>query len=120
MSTKKADKTPRQQSGSEQDEQPKKGRVHTIAKPRPTAMKKQVAEEPDATTPTTTTPTAPDDGSEIVVFAFRLSRAERREIGDATGSAKASKFVRALALAGARGDMKAVEEIVEAVQASRQ
>jgi DNA-directed RNA polymerase subunit RPC12/RpoP len=64
------------------------------------------------------TPRPPDDASEIVVFAFRLSRAERDEIHAATGSAKASKFIRTLALAGARGDMKAVQETIDEVHAT--
>jgi len=64
-------------------------------------------------------PQQPDDSAEIVVFAFRLSRAERDEIHAATGSAKASKFIRTLALAGARGDMKAVQEVIDEVHATR-
>ncbi len=63
-------------------------------------------------------PTDGTDGSEIVVFAFRLTRGERDEIHAATGSAKASKFIRTLALAGARGDMKAVQEAIDEVQAT--
>ena len=65
-------------------------------------------------------PAQPDDSQDTVVFAMRLSRAERDELHSATGSGKASRFVKALVLAGARGDMKAIQEIVDEVQAARQ
>jgi hypothetical protein len=65
------------------------------------------------------TPPQQDDGQEVCVFAFRLLRSERDELHAATGSAKASKFVKAIVLAGARGDMKAIQEIVDEAQASR-
>jgi hypothetical protein len=65
------------------------------------------------------TPPQQDDGQDTVVFAMRLSRAERDELHSATGSGKASRFVKALVLAGARGDMKAIQEIVDEAQASR-
>jgi hypothetical protein len=68
---------------------------------------------------TNVTPPETDDSQDTVVFAFRLSRAERLELHEATGSAKASKFVKAIVLAGARGDMKAIQEIVDEAQASR-
>jgi hypothetical protein len=66
-----------------------------------------------------TTPPQQGDGQEVCVFAFRLLRSEREELHLATGSAKASRFVKAIVLAGARGDMKAIQEIVDEVQASR-
>ena len=47
-----------------------------------------------------------------VVFAFRLSEAERTKIHDAAGSAKASKFVLAAALAAASGDVDAFKTVV--------
>lgn len=68
---------------------------------------------PDAAT------TKPDDAGELVVFAFRLSRAERDLIHAATGSAKASKFVRTLAVAAARGDGPAVLGILDTLQAKQ-
>ena len=71
------------------------------------------------TPPTATSPQQPDDAQEVCVFAFRLSRSARDEIHRATGSAKASKFVRAIVLAGARGDMKAVQEAVDEIRAGR-
>jgi hypothetical protein len=69
---------------------------------------------------TNVTPPQQDDGQEVCVFAFRLLRSERDELHAATGSAKASKFVKAIVLAGARGDMKAVQEIVDEIHAAKQ
>ena len=60
------------------------------------------------------TPKPPDDSNEIVVFAIRLKRAERDAIHRAAGSGKASQFVRSLALAAAKGDVKALQQIVKA------
>ena len=48
----------------------------------------------------------------LVVFAFRLSEADRDRIHKAAGPAKATKFVRAAALAAASQDSKAFEELV--------
>lgn len=73
----------------------------------------------EPTTPATPRDAAqpkPGDTSEIVVFAFRLTRAERDEIHAAAGSAKASRFVRGLALAAARGDTKAMKETLATIQ----
>ena len=47
----------------------------------------------------------------LVVFAFRLSEADRDLIHKAAGPAKATKFVRAAALAAANQDSKAFEEL---------
>ncbi len=47
-----------------------------------------------------------------VVFAFRLSEADRDLIHKAAGPAKATKFVRAAALAAANQDSKAFDELV--------
>jgi hypothetical protein len=46
-----------------------------------------------------------------VVFAFRLSEADRDRIHKAAGPAKATKFVRAAALAAANQDSKAFDEL---------
>ena len=46
-----------------------------------------------------------------VVFAFRLSEADRDLIHKAAGPAKATKFVRAAALAAADQDPKAFEDL---------
>jgi hypothetical protein len=61
----------------------------------------------------------PDDAEELVVFAFRLTRAERDVIHAAAGSAKASKFVRTLAVAAARGDGPAVLGILDTISANQ-
>jgi hypothetical protein len=53
---------------------------------------------------------------ELVVFAFRLTEAERALIHKAAGPAKASRYVRALAIAASKGDNTAVKEILEAVR----
>ena len=58
-------------------------------------------------------PVQADDSQELVVFAFRLTRAERDLIHTSAGSGKASSFVRGLAVAAAKGDIKAVREIVQ-------
>ena len=47
-----------------------------------------------------------------VVFAFRLSPAEREAIHKAAGSRGASQFVLAAAKAAARGDRQAFDELV--------
>ena len=52
---------------------------------------------------------------ELVVFAFRLTQAERDLIHKAAGPGKASKFVRTLTVAASKKDEKAVTEIVGAV-----
>ena len=61
----------------------------------------------------------PDDASEVCVFAFRLTRAERDTIHAAAGSAKASKFVRAVALAAARRDTTALQAVIQEAEANR-
>ncbi len=48
-----------------------------------------------------------------VVFAFRLSEADRDLIHKAAGPAKATQFVRAAALAAAKADSKIFETLVE-------
>ncbi|MBU2691761.1 MAG: hypothetical protein KJ970_12615 [Candidatus Eisenbacteria bacterium] len=49
----------------------------------------------------------------LVVFAFRLTRAERDLIHKATGSGKATKFVKGVIVAAARGDLDTIKAIVE-------
>jgi hypothetical protein len=53
---------------------------------------------------------------DLVVFAFRLSSTEREEIHAAAGSARASRFVRAVALAAARRDVPALQAILTETQ----
>jgi len=53
---------------------------------------------------------------DLCVFAFRLTAEERDAIHKAAGPAKASKFVRTLAVAAARNDEAAVRAIMKGVQ----
>jgi hypothetical protein len=53
-----------------------------------------------------------------VVFAFRLSEADRTKIHEAAGSGKATRFVRTAALAAANGDTKAFEELAAQAKAN--
>src|SRR5262245_19548149 len=54
-----------------------------------------------------------------VVFAFRLSEADRDRIHQAAGPGKATQFVRAAALAAAAGDRKSFEDLVAQARASK-
>ena len=99
---------------------PDKATTTTKATPTPQAdggpASKKPTEPTAPATPRDDAQTQPDDTQEVVVFAFRLTRAERNLIHEAAGSAKASKFVRGIALAAARGDAKAVKETMETIQ----
>ena len=53
---------------------------------------------------------------ELVVFAFRLTPEERDLIHDAAGPARASRFVRAVAIAAARRDGAALKAILAEAQ----
>ena len=53
-----------------------------------------------------------------VVFAFRLSEADRDLIHKAAGPAKATKFVLAAALAAAAGNANAFEELTAQAKAN--
>jgi hypothetical protein len=105
--------------------------VTTMSKPKKTAAPKQAATEekpaPEAATTKTTKKTKPTTkpkatadtvmpkakaADDLVVFAFRLSADEREEIHSAAGSARASRFVRAVALAAARRDVSALQAIM--------
>ncbi len=57
--------------------------------------------------------TLDDDSGDLVVFAFRMTRAEREEIHDAAGPAKASRFTRTVVLAAARGDLATIQTAVK-------
>ncbi len=61
-------------------------------------------------------PVQPDDSQELVVFAFRLTRAERDLIHQAAGPAKASKLARTLLVAAAQSDAAAVKKVMKTVQ----
>ena len=64
-----------------------------------------------------TAPVQADDSQELVVFAFRLTRAERDLIHQAAGSAKASKLARTLLVAAAQHDQAALKAAMEMVTA---
>ena len=53
---------------------------------------------------------------DLCVFAFRLTAEERDAIHKAAGPAKASRFVRTIAVAAARNDEAAVRAIMKGVQ----
>ena len=53
---------------------------------------------------------------ELVVFAFRLTQAERDLIHQAAGPGRASKFVRTLTVAASKKDETAVGEIVQHIK----
>jgi len=55
---------------------------------------------------------------ETVVFAFRLSPEERELIHKAAGPAKASRFVRALAVAAACHDEAAIKLLLQSAKAT--
>jgi len=54
----------------------------------------------------------------MVVFAFRLSEAQRDQIHKAAGPGKATRFVRSAALAAASGDRPAIEELLATAKAN--
>jgi hypothetical protein len=104
-----------------------KGRAHTIAKsmpPRRATKGRPAAEEPpveliiDAKGIHRVSGPAdePQAQDEMVVFAIRLTKAERDAIHAAAGPGKATKFVRTLAVAAARGDSPTVLGILDRVQ----
>ena len=61
-----------------------------------------------------------EDSDELVVFAFRLPRRERDMIHLTAGSAKASRFVRAVVRAAVAGDEKAFRKIVKEAKGRRE
>lgn len=83
-----------------------------------TTPKAKKSEKPAKAAPETTVPQAPkkEKFADLCVFAFRLTEAERDLIHKAAGPAKASKFVRSLAVAAARNDEAAVKAILKTVQ----
>jgi outer membrane biosynthesis protein TonB len=83
-----------------------------------TAPKAKKIEKPAKAAPERIVQEAPkkERFADLCVFAFRLTEAERDLIHKAAGPAKASKFVRSLAVAAARNDEAAVKAILKAVQ----
>ena len=66
-----------------------------------------------------TAPTQPEDSQGLVVFAFRLTRAERDLIHKAAGAAKASQLVKGAALAAATKDVDAFRAIITEAEAAK-
>jgi hypothetical protein len=118
---------------------PPKDRTHATMRPTATGTTRKaarVAQEPvvellidrdgiHSLTKRAKAPTAPakadaapqrGETEELVVFAIRLTKAERDAIHAAAGPGKATKFVRSLAVAAARGDGPTVLGILDAVQ----
>jgi hypothetical protein len=107
---------------------PKRGRPRKVAvveetpAPAPARQKKAKAEpkatekklKAEAKLPTIEV----DKPAELVVFALRLTQAEREEIHAATGPGKASRFARTVILAAARRDMAAIKTAMAQVPAS--
>jgi hypothetical protein len=60
-------------------------------------------------------PKTPEPEEDLVVFAFRLTATERELIHKAAGPAKASRFVRVLAVAAAKRDEAAVRDLLATV-----
>jgi hypothetical protein len=110
MSTKKSQiqKTAGQKGGEQKSKKasPKQKPVAAVPEPAPETKPAPAPVTPEA-------PQQPEDSNELVVFAFRLTRAERDEIHGAAGSAKASKFVRSVALAAARRDTDALAAAIQ-------
>lgn len=61
-------------------------------------------------------PTEQPPREDLVVFAFRLTVADRDLIHKAAGAAKASRYARTLLVAASKGDVKLVSEITAAIR----
>lgn len=77
----------------------------------PSTEKRAKKSKPKTTAPKPKREKAPKQ--DLVVFAFRLSEADRTAIHEAAGPGKATRFVLAAALAAASGDQKAFTTLVE-------
>ena len=92
-----------------------------MSKPKTTMKATAKTRKPAAAATATKTPDEPKAKAareELCVFAFRLTAEERDAIHKAAGPAKASKFVRTLAVAAARNDEAAVKAIMDAAHAT--
>ena len=56
---------------------------------------------------------------ELCVFAIRLTEAERDAIHKAAGPRRATRFVRSLAVAAARSDMKGIQRVLREAREAR-
>ena len=89
-------------------------KLKTTKKKSTARARKPAAKATAATPPAEPKEKAPRE--ELCVFAFRLTPAERDAIHKAAGPAKASKFVRTLAVAAARNDEATVKAILKGIQ----
>ena len=91
-----------------------------MSKPKTTKKKSTAKARKPAAKATAATPSAePKEKApreELCVFAFRLTAEERDAIHKAAGPAKASKFVRTLAVAAARNDEATMKAILKGIQ----
>ena len=89
-----------------------------MSKQESTTKKKRDSKSGPSTNPQAPDGKKPKENGEpkedLVVFAFRLTAAERELLHEAAGPAKASRFVRTLAVAAARGDKARIEQILDA------
>jgi hypothetical protein len=88
-----------------------------MSKPKTTKKKSTAkARKPVAAEKTVGEPKAKAPREQLCVFAFRLTAEERDAIHKAAGPAKASKFVRTIAVAAARNDEATVKAILQGIQ----
>ena len=97
----------------------------TPAKPR----SKKTTTAPSAETTTKAAPTGAKTATAnrearpkeegLVVFAIRLSEPERDAIHEAAGPARATKFIRAVAIAAAHGDVDAFKRALKDAEEAR-
>ena len=95
----------------------KKAAPQKTTDPKPGAVDTEKKATQPIAQPTSESIAKPPASDEVVVFAIRIKRSERDAIHAAAGAGKASEFVRGIAVAAARGDLKAVTEIFDAVHA---
>ena len=56
---------------------------------------------------------------ELVVFAIRVTQAERDAIHKAAGPRRATQFVRALSVAASRNDIKGIQRVLKEAREAR-
>ena len=66
----------------------------------------------------TAAPTKPKR-EELVVFAIRVTQAERDGIHKAAGPRRATQFVRALSVAASRNDIKGIQRVLKEAREAR-
>ncbi len=128
MTTKSADKKAQKKQGEKKEKKAPATKLEVVeTAPAPeekpatrTRKPKEPKAAPKPPEPAPEPTPEPEDGEQVCVFAFRLTRSERDLIHATAGSAKASKFVKSVVLAAARGDLEHVQRIIdEAAKSSR-